>query len=141
MAAKDDSVVKREEFLAALKTLEPVNDQMDDDEADDSVEENDASIIAAIAEGVMSEVETQAHGKPGPRAESGKTATVAKLDPSRGKVREVAPEGAYLDEPTFEDLVREALAAEMSSWLRENLEDITERIVRDEIRIMGRRRG
>jgi len=134
MAAKDDSVVKREEFLAALKTLEPVNDHMDDGEADDSEEENDASIIAAIAEGVMNEAGT-------PRPEGGKTATVAKLDTSRGKSREVAPEGAYLDESTFEDLVRDALGAEMRTWLRDNLEDITERIVRDEIRAMGRRRG
>ena len=45
-----------------------------------------------------------------------------------------------LDGPTFEDLVRDVLAEELRRWVEDNLEAVTERVVREEIQMMGRRR-
>lgn len=141
MAARDDSAVKREEFLAALKTLEPVPPAEEDAPSGGAVpaegrttgddEEARASIMAEIAEGVQAEADKGDGGK-GKAKGNGEAGAVATL--GAGAVE------LGLDGPTFEDLVRDVLAEELRRWVEDNLEAVTERVVREEIQMMGRRR-
>ena len=161
MAVGDEAAVKREEFLAVLKTMEPVPPGEEGPAGDDSDEErnqpsesnqgNRDTVMADIAQGVKAAA-----------AESGNDDTnepgegAAKTGSSRGKagsgsvtrvdlgVVEIGSEAMAaagpLDGPTFEDMIRDVLAKELRRWVDENLEEVTARVVREEIRMMGRRR-
>lgn len=137
MAGKDDSVVKREEFLAALRTLEPVSEDKAANE-DSSSEGEEETAIAAIAEGVEAEVAKRMEEGESDLLANGAGA-VATLSAREGRLAETVESGLMDDGPTFEDLVRDALGRELRDWLNANLEPLTERIVREEIRTMGRR--
>ncbi len=138
MARKDDSVVKREEFLAALRSLEPVTEDDHQIEVEDLDQDEHEAVIAAIAKGVKAEAEKgQRAVEPDEKtSRSGATA----ITPVRANDRQVAKVGANDAPDTFEDMVRDVVASELRSWLEENLQPLTEKIVREEIRAMGRRR-
>lgn len=158
MAVRDDASVKREEFLAALKTLEPLppgeespagvdsGDTIFSEHGDPGAdqEEGRAGVMAEIARGVQSEAEKgkSRKGAAGARAveieplpdEGGGEAERGTVTALGGGAVEAGSAG-----PTFEELVRQVLADELRRWVDQNLEAVTERVVRDEIRMMGRR--
>ena len=140
MARKDDSVVKREEFLAALRSLEPVTEG-DGEEAGAADPDEQEAVIAAIADGVRARVE-KAKQEPDDMDESEQTRgnAIAPVAPEDREVTTARPQGILGAGLSFEDLVREAVGQELRSWLDENLQPLTEKIVREEIRAMGRRR-
>ncbi len=140
MARKDDSVVKREEFLAALRSLEPVSEP-DGNSAGSAKPGEQETVIAAIADGVRSQVEqaAQDHDKMDD-SEQRPGSAIAPMATAERDVAEARSPGALEAGFTFEEMVREAVGRELRTWLNENLQPMTERIVREEIRAMGQRR-
>ena len=140
-AEADDSAVQREEFLAALKTLEPVppgedpNDRIFADEAEER-EDQDA-VITEIAEGVRSEAAQDEGGKGGAKSSQDGQGDGAVATVESGREVTGGESGGGM---CFEELVREVLSQELRRWVEENLEDVTMRVVREELHQMGRRR-
>jgi len=143
MAAKDDSAVKREEFLAALRSLRPVPeaDAEPAEPEDEGDEAEESGVMAAIAAGVRAEARRgNGHDRDAAeqRSRGGALTPFGRGEPED---RRLAVSDESREGPTFEALVQKTLAKELRGWLHDNLEEITERVVRDEIRSMGRRRG